>query len=173
MCSSLLAVWAPLYWLYGLLSAASMGSSLLTLWAPLYWLYGLLSTGSMCLSLLAVWAPLYWLYGLLSIHSPPYTLTYTLYCNTIHLTPYTLHHTMPLYSFIIQNCNTGLTRDGKTYKRASNACVNFFLGRVKYVPNFTLFCRKSELCRNFALLGVILMAFNLVRFYFYFKKRNK
>ena len=65
------------------------------------------------------------------------------------------------------------SRFGKTYKRASNACVNFFLAWVKYVPNFTLFCRESELCCDFALLGVILMAFNLVSFYFYFKKRNK
>ena len=34
-------------------------------------------------------------------------------------------------------------RDGKTYERASNARVNFFLARVKTVPNFTLFCRKK------------------------------
>ena len=40
--------------------------------------------------------------------------------------------------------------DGKTFKRASNACVNFFLARVKSVPNFTVFCCKSEGCRNFA-----------------------
>ena len=65
------------------------------------------------------------------------------------------------------------TRDGKTYKRAINACVKNFLARVKYVRNFTLFCRESELCCDFALLGVIFMAFNLVNFYFYFKKRNK
>ena len=46
-------------------------------------------------------------------------------------------------------------RDGKTYKRASYACVNFFLGFVKYVPNFTLFCCKSELCRDFSFfLGI-------------------
>ena len=50
-------------------------------------------------------------------------------------------------------------RDGKTYKRTNNVCVNFFLARVKSVPNFTLFCRKSELCRDFALFGVILMAY--------------
>ena len=63
-------------------------------------------------------------------------------------------------------------RDGKTYKRASNACVNFFLAWVNYEPNFTLFCRESELCCNFVLLWVILMAFHLVSFYFYFKKRK-
>ena len=45
-----------------------------------------------------------------------------------------------------------LRLDGKTYERASNACVNFFLVRVKYVPNFTVFCRESEKCCNFALL---------------------
>ena len=39
----------------------------------------------------------------------------------------------------------------KTYKRASNACVNFFLARVKSVPNFTVFCRSKECC-NCALL---------------------
>ena len=61
----------------------------------------------------------------------------------------------------------------KTYKRASNACVNFFIVWVKSVTKSTLFCRESELCCDFALLGVILMAFNLVSFNFYFKKRNK
>ena len=44
-------------------------------------------------------------------------------------------------------------RDGKTYKRAGNACVIFFLARVKSVPNFTVFCWKSEECRNYALLS--------------------
>ena len=44
-------------------------------------------------------------------------------------------------------------RDVKTYKLASNACINFFLARVKYVQNFTLLCCKNELCCNFALLG--------------------
>ena len=52
----------------------------------------------------------------------------------------------------------------KTYKRASNACVNFILGWVKYESNFTPFCRESELCRDFAFFGVILMAFSLVNF---------
>ena len=56
------------------------------------------------------------------------------------------------------------------YKRARNACVNFFLAWVKYVPNFTLFCLESELCCNFALIGVIHMAFNLVNFHFYLKR---
>ena len=50
---------------------------------------------------------------------------------------------------------------------------DFVVAWVKYVPNFRLFCCKSDLCREFALLVVILMAFNLVNFYFYFKKRNK
>ena len=56
------------------------------------------------------------------------------------------------------------TRDGKTFQRASNAGVNFFLARVKCVPNFTLFCCKSELCRDFAVFGVILKGFYLVNF---------
>ena len=53
-------------------------------------------------------------------------------------------------------------RDGKTYERASNACVNFFLALVKSVQNFTLFCRKNELCRYFVRFRVVLMAFKLV-----------
>ena len=48
---------------------------------------------------------------------------------------------------------TVVSRDGKMFPRASNAGVNFLLARVKFVPNFTLFCRKSELCHDFALLG--------------------
>ena len=58
----------------------------------------------------------------------------------------------------------------KMYKRASDACVNFFLACIKYVSSLMLFCRKSELCCDFVFLGIILMAFNLVSFYF---KRNK
>ena len=42
------------------------------------------------------------------------------------------------------------SRDGKTYERAKNACVIFFLVWVKSVQNFTLFSRKNELCCNFA-----------------------
>ena len=57
-----------------------------------------------------------------------------------------------------------VSRDGKTFQRASNAGVNFFLAGVKCVPNFTLFCCKSELCRDFALFGVILKGFYLVNF---------
>ena len=53
-------------------------------------------------------------------------------------------------------------RDGKTYERASNACINFFLAWVKSLPNFTLLCCKNELCRDFALCRVILMVFRLV-----------
>ena len=52
----------------------------------------------------------------------------------------------------------------KTYERASNACVDFFIVWVKSVTKSTLFCRKSELCRDFALFGVILMALKLVKF---------
>ena len=55
-----------------------------------------------------------------------------------------------------------LDRDGKTYERASNACVNFVLAWMKSVQNFTLFCCENELCRDFALCRVILMAFKLV-----------
>ena len=67
---------------------------------------------------------------------------------------------------------SGRPRDGKTYKCANNACVNFFLAWVKYMLNFLLFCCESEVCCNFALLGVIPMAFDLVNFYFYFKKEE-
>ena len=56
------------------------------------------------------------------------------------------------------------------YKRASNPGAIFFLALVKYVSNFTLFSRESELCCDFALLGVVLMAFNLVNFYFTLKR---
>ena len=58
------------------------------------------------------------------------------------------------------------TRDGTTYMLASNACVNLYIVWVKSVTNSMLCCRKSELCCAFALFGVILMAFNLVIFYF-------
>ena len=34
------------------------------------------------------------------------------------------------------------SRDGKIFQRASNAGGNFFLARVKFVPNFTLFVAK-------------------------------
>ena len=52
-------------------------------------------------------------------------------------------------------------RDGKMFQRASNAGLHFFLARVKFVPNFTLFCCKNELCCDFALFGVTLKALNL------------
>ena len=42
-----------------------------------------------------------------------------------------------------------IVRDGKMYKHARGGGVNFFLAWVKYVPNFTLFCRESELRCNF------------------------
>ena len=47
-------------------------------------------------------------------------------------------------------------REGKTYERASNAHVHFFLAWVESVPNFTM------ICRNFALCRVILMALKLI-----------
>ena len=47
--------------------------------------------------------------------------------------------------------------DGKTYKGANNACVNFFLALLKFVPNFALFCHESELYCRFALFGKILV----------------
>ena len=56
-----------------------------------------------------------------------------------------------------------------TFKRASKACVIYFLALVKYVPNFTLFCRESELCCNFSILGVIFLAFHWEIFTFIFK----
>ena len=46
-----------------------------------------------------------------------------------------------------------VTEMEKTYVRASNVCVNLFVVLVKSVTNSTLFCRKSELCCNFFLLG--------------------
>ena len=51
-----------------------------------------------------------------------------------------------------------LPRDGKTNKRACNACVIFFLGLVKSVQTFTLFCRVIKLCKT-KFIRVILMAF--------------
>ena len=65
-----------------------------------------------------------------------------------------------------------LPRDGKVYKRANNVYVNFVLARVKSVPNFMLFCHKSELFSNFALCVVTLMAFYLV-FLLLNKKRGE
>ena len=53
------------------------------------------------------------------------------------------------------------TGDGKMFQHAG---LIFFLARVKFVPNFTLFCRKSELCRDFALFGVTLKTVNLKKF---------
>ena len=48
-------------------------------------------------------------------------------------------------------------RDAKTYERANNVRVKCFLSRVKFNPNFTLFCRKSELCRDFDFFRVIFL----------------
>ena len=33
-------------------------------------------------------------------------------------------------------------KDAKAYEYVNNVCVSFFLARVKYVHNFTLFCEK-------------------------------
>ena len=49
-------------------------------------------------------------------------------------------------------------RDAKTYERANNVRVKYFLAGVKFEPNCTLFCRKSELCRDFTLFGVFFLA---------------
>ena len=86
-----------------------------------------------------------------------------------------LKRTLKYFNNYIYICNLSKnnSRDVKMYKRANNACVNFFLAWVKYVPNCRLFCRKSELCCDFTLFGVIIMAFNLVNLNFCFKKRNK
>ena len=45
-----------------------------------------------------------------------------------------------------------VSRDGKTYERASNACVKKVLARVKSLLNFAVVCRESEEYCNFALL---------------------
>ena len=45
------------------------------------------------------------------------------------------------------------------YEVASNARVKLFIVLVKSVTNSTLFCWESELCSDFVLCGVILMAF--------------
>ena len=45
-----------------------------------------------------------------------------------------------------------LGRDAKTYEHANIVHVK---SRVKFEPNFTQFGRKSELCPNLALFGVI------------------
>ena len=60
--------------------------------------------------------------------------------------------------------NLPVNRDGKTFQRASNAGVNFFLARVKCVQSCTRFCCKSELCRDFVFFGVIPKSFYLVNF---------
>ena len=44
------------------------------------------------------------------------------------------------------------------YKRVNDVRVKCFLSRVKFEPNFMLFCRKSELCCDLALFGVIFLA---------------
>ena len=69
-----------------------------------------------------------------------------------------------------------LVREGKTFQRGSNAGVNFFLAQVKCGPNFTLFCCKSELCRDFTLFWVTRKGFYFVflkyccqkRFFYYY-----
>ena len=44
-------------------------------------------------------------------------------------------------------------RDGKSDKHASNACVNFFLARIKYVQNFFCFVVKVSYVAIFRFLG--------------------
>ena len=70
----------------------------------------------------------------------------------------TVHYSIGVFTAVYIQCAVG---DGKTYERANNVCVKCFLARVKFEPNFTLFCRKRELCRDFALFGVTLKAVNL------------
>ena len=60
-----------------------------------------------------------------------------------------------IYSSITDS--SASSRDAETYERADNVCVKCLLAGVKFEPNVTLFCRKSELCRNFALFGVIFL----------------
>ena len=81
----------------------------------------------------------------------------------ILILPMNLHPSTKLIQLAPTLCRLTqpMARDGKMFQRASNAGVNFFLARVKFVPNFTLFCHKSELCRDFALFGVTLKAVNL------------
>ena len=55
------------------------------------------------------------------------------------------------------------------FQRASNTGVHFLLARVKFVPTFSLFCRKSELCRNFALFGgIFFVHFGTLCYFFAF-----
>ena len=63
-------------------------------------------------------------------------------------------------------------RDGKTYKRASNARVNFFIVWVKSVTNSTLFCFKKELCCNLVLFWVWNLWFS-IKYFFLLKKEEK
>ena len=51
------------------------------------------------------------------------------------------------------------------YERANNVRVKCFLARVKFYPNFTLFCRKSELCRNFSLFVAFLVHFGTLCYF--------
>ena len=51
------------------------------------------------------------------------------------------------------------------YERASNACVYFFLPRVKSVPNFVLLCHDFALCRLIfmTIVNCQLLTFSLKR----------
>ena len=49
----------------------------------------------------------------------------------------------------------------KNVQACSIACVKCFLSGVKFEPNFTLFCCKSELCRDLALFVIVLKAVHL------------
>ena len=63
-------------------------------------------------------------------------------------------------------------RVAKMYERVNNVCVNFFVALVKSVPSFTLFCRESEQCHNFALLGLHSWLLSFI-FYCHFKRSKK
>ena len=55
-------------------------------------------------------------------------------------------------------CGPSTSRDAKMYECANNVSVKIFLLWVKILPNFMLFCCKSELCCDFALFGCIFVA---------------
>ena len=56
-----------------------------------------------------------------------------------------------------------MSRDGKTYEHASNACGKLFLAWVKSVPNFVLMCHKFARCRVILMTLVNLLTFTLKR----------
>ena len=112
------------------------------------------------ISLIAVQMVISWFYDFIS---SPYI---SLLCRRISvLSSLKCLHIYTLQNFLHVKISIISTEMGKkTFQHASNAGVNFFLAQVKCGPNFTLFCRKSDLCRDFALFGVILEGFYLINF---------